>query len=743
MTAKSFPSVAGYVGLLLATCSAPSLAWAADEAAGGADADRRGAEVESVEVMGRREIVTATAMEAVEYGNAVQIVTAEDVRISGATNFAELAQFLVKGVNVGYSPDEGEFTIRLDGGGDRDTLVVRDGVPLYDRGPALEDIWGSTTIDPHMIETMEVFRGGNSLFFGSNGGIGVVSLISKRPDGTRKGEFGVSYGSFETREIWGNYSFPIDEEGRHSVMVYGSMLATDGPRIFNPDDLVDNVRLAGGAQDYPLNRNEIGVKYLWKIDEDTEFRLNGELTESWFQDSFPSSEIHSPNTVRYPIIDASLERRWSDSLKTEVAAYYSNPKIWNTELYPDICLVQAGCKDPSSGVIHPFGEWSGLAYANGANRGFGSTNQRRAGFKEMGLTVRNTLELGDLAQVVGGVQVVSYHDDSAMQYPVPDDKATTTGFFVDVRPHLAFSPDTNISLAVRTDILPSDDNKTIWKFGLRQPLPWGFYVRANGGTSYSLPRNTELFRETATVKGNPNLTTEETKTFNGGVGFERSYGDVRMSMEVSGFHTEITDRIRTTTNYPIPAQDGFDVRNTYYNDSAITKILGATADLNLAIGAAWKVNLGYTAQDASAESGPQAGDQISETPAWFMSGTVSWTSPNGRLNVSVMPRFQGPEWAAGGLSVGGRPTVRTNFGNYAVVNATINYFMGKDMQHQLQLRIVNLTDEKYAERYGFGTMRYSSAYARGEVKSTSPDYYFGYPFEGKPRSVYVSFSTRF
>jgi outer membrane receptor protein involved in Fe transport len=81
-------------------------------------------------------------------------------------------------------------------------------VPTYDRGPALEDIWGATTIDPKMIESVEVFRGGNSLFFGSNGGIGVVSIITKRPDGTRKGDFGISAGSFDSRELWGNYSFP-------------------------------------------------------------------------------------------------------------------------------------------------------------------------------------------------------------------------------------------------------------------------------------------------------------------------------------------------------------------------------------------------------------------------------------------------------------------------------------------------------------------------------------------------------
>ena len=738
MTAKSIPSLAGYVSLLMASCALPSLATAAEKPA----ARSSETEVDSVEVLGRREHVSVVAVEAVEYGNAVQVVTAEDVRVSGATNFAELAQFLVKGVNIGYSPDEGEFTIRLDGGGDRDTLVVRDGVPLYDRGPALEDIWGSTTIDPHMIETMEVFRGGNSLFFGSNGGIGVVSLVSKRPDGSRKGEVGVSYGSYETREIWGNYSFPIDEDGRHSVMVYGSMLATDSPRIYNPDDIVDNVRLAGAKQDYPLNRNELGVKYLWKIDDDTTFRLNGEYTESWFQDAFPNSEIYSPNTVRYPIIDASLERRWSESLLTEVTGYYSNPKLWNAELYPDICLVKTGCKDPATSVIHPFGEWSGLVFAAN-HHGFGSTNQRRAGFKEMGLTVRNTLELGDLGQAVGGVQVVSYHDDSAIEFPVPDDKATTTGVFVDVRPRLPFSPDTKISLAVRTDILPSKDTETIWKFGLRQPLPWGLYARANGGTSYSLPRGTELFNETLTVVGNPDLQAEHTETYNAGVGFEGAFGDMRVGFEVSGFQTEITNRIRTTTGFPIPAGGGFDARNTYYNDAALTKILGATADLNVTIGDAWKVNLGYTSQDASAQSGAQKGDQIGETPAWFMSGTVSWTSPDKRWNVAIMPRVQGSEWATGGLTVNGRPSIRTNFGNYTVVNATINYFLGKEMQHQLQLRVANLLDEDYAERYGIANMRYSKAYALGQVKTTDAAYYYGYPFEGKPRSFYVSFSTRF
>jgi outer membrane receptor protein involved in Fe transport len=730
---------AAFAGLLMMSCALPGAALAAEAAASAAAAGP----LDEVVVTSKGPMKSVAAVEAVEYGNAVQEVSSEEIRLSGSSNFAELAQFLVKGVNIGYSPDEGEYTIRLDGGGDRDTLVIRDGVPLYDRGPALEDIWSSTTIDPHMIENVEVFRGGNSLFYGSNGGIGVVSLISKKPDGTRKGEFGASYGSFQSRELWGNFSFPLDSSGKHSLMVYGSSQATDGPRIFNPNLFVDNVKAAGGVQTYPLNRNEVGAKYLWQIDDNTKLRIAGEYTESWFQDPFPDGEVHSPNTVRYPIFDASLERRWSPALFTEVQAYYTNPKIWNTELYPDICKVKTGCTNPSNNLHVNFGDYSGLAYANGPYRGFGSTNQVKAGFKEMGLTERNTVDLNKYLQFVAGFQVVSYQDDSGPQYPVSNKAATTTGVFIDLRPKLPFSPDTAISLAVRSDLLPDSKNKTIWKFGFRQPMWSGTYVRANGGISYSLPKTTELNTETSTVVGNPDLLPEQTKTYNAAIGINRKLDNVAFSVEIGGFKTDINNRIQGTTDFRVPATGVFGPRNTYFNNSALTKIAGLTADVNLNVGSQWRINLGYTKQDASLASGPFAGEQINETPEWFVNGTLDWTSLDRRINVALLPRFQGPEWSTGGLTINGRPMLRTNFGNYTVVNATLNYFAGDQLQHQFQLRIVNILDEHYAERYGFGNQRFGSAFNRGEFTTADPRYYFGYPFEGKPRAFYLSYSYKF
>lgn len=715
-------TVATCLGLLLGASALPSIAMADTQTGGPSetppDPDQ------AIVVTGEREETTQIAAEAIEFGNNVQIVDSQAIAASGASNFAEVAQFLIKGANVGYSPDEGEYTIRLDGGGDRDTLVVLDGVPLYDRGPALEDIWGSTTIDPHMIERVEVFRGGNSLFFGSNGGIGVISLITKRPDGTNKAEFGASYGAFNSRELWGNVSFPLDADGRHSLMIYGSSQQTDGPRIFAPESYVDNVAKAGGIQKYPLNRNNIGLKYLFKIDDRTDFRLNGQYTQIEFQDPFPDNETFSPNRVRYPIVDFSLNRRWSPALYTELAGYWSNPKLNNTETFPEICRVPTGCIDIDTGRPIAFGDTTGRSTPY-PNKGFGR-DSKVGGFRELGLNFRNTVTIPDTVEFVAGVQVVSYKDDSDPVYPVGDGSTTITGLYLDTRPVLPFSPDTNISLAVRTDFASSFGSKTIWKFGFRQPIG-AFYLRANGGTSYSLPRTNELFSISPTQVGNPDLKTETTETYNGAVGFSQAFGGVRINAEAGLFRTDITNRIQGTSGL---------TPNTWFNNDSVTQIRGITADLDVILGDRLTANVNYTKQQARLEGTDL---QINETPEYMITGNVTWNSPDDRFHVTLLPRYQGPEFATGGVA----NSLRTNFGNYFVMNGSIAYWAGDKRQHRFQLRVVNITDTEYAERYGFGNQRFGSAFIRGEIALNSPEYFYGYAFEGKPRAVYVSYTTNF
>lgn len=111
------------IGLLLGSSTA-ALAQAQDRSPSDADsaADVSGSDEDAIIVEGQRVIrdeeATALAADFVEYGTQVQLISDAEIKTGGFTNFGELAAGLIRGANVGYSPDEGEFTIRIDGGTD-------------------------------------------------------------------------------------------------------------------------------------------------------------------------------------------------------------------------------------------------------------------------------------------------------------------------------------------------------------------------------------------------------------------------------------------------------------------------------------------------------------------------------------------------------------------------------------------------------------------------------------------------
>jgi iron complex outermembrane receptor protein len=123
----------------------------------------------------------------------------------------------------------------------------------------------------------------------------------------------------------------------------------------------------------------------------------------------------------------------------------------------------------------------------------------------------------------------------------------------------------------------------------------------------------------------------------------------------------------------------------------------------------------------------------------MIGGTLALHSPDRHFHLTLFPRYQGPEYATGGVG----QSLRKNFGNYFVMNASLGVWLGEERQHRFQLRLMNVFDKVYAERWGYGNMRYSSDYIRGNIVLNSPQYFYGYPFEGKPRSLYVSYSTAF
>lgn len=815
--------------------------------------------LQEVIIEGRRvtaeEKMSEVAYDSARFGSQVQVINATEIDTGGFTNFGELASGLIRGANIGYSPDEGEFTIRIDGGSDRDTLLLLDGVPTFDRGTPLEDLWGATAIDPRMIETVEILRGGQSLYYGGNGGLGVVSVRYKEPTGELKGEFGAYYGSFKTREVYGNVSYPLTDDGQHSVMFYGRSYESDAHEIFSLDAYNDVVLELGGRHDFPYTYNLVGAKYRWQVDEETYFKLGYELATVDFRDSFPNDHIFNLNYTEYPKFNAAFRTAFSDRLTFEAEAFYQAPTLKNSEVDAQICRIPQSVRNPATN--RPFtlaSEYEAYAAANGlpigcitnpetsgkadsssrdgfyvdANgnrlgtlqnpfrigdpmgfviqsiatfgtgvpvKGFGEGTQFKAGYKEYGANARVKMAWSETFESVLGVQTVTSQDNSAAVYGVSSGDITSHGVYGDIRANLDFLGGTALSIAGRQDFNNLFDDSFIWRASVRQEFGGGYYFRGSAGTSYANPRAQELGLYSGRVN-NPTLKTQEVETFGLGAGINGEILGGTFNVEVGHFDTEISNlfgnaQIRDVCpgvdptrvinpNIVTPTEFcsnfvalGLDPLDTAtFNTRAIQDIKGYTLDIALDIDK-WALDFSFTKQESfepnprfgltailagttqstgiviPGEAGSARFRQSAERPEWMASALLTY-QPTDRWTLSLNPRWQGPEYlyvqnnAARFVdSNGQRTNPDVNFGDYFVLNASVQYLMGDDYQHRLMLRIVNVTDEDYFERGGATDRRFSRAAVRGEQGVNEPDYYYTYGWNGKPLSFFFQYEYNF
>jgi len=819
-----------------------------------------------------REGVSELSIDVARFGTQVQVISADEIATGGFTNFGELAAGLIRGANIGYSPDEGEFTIRIDGGTDRDTLLLLDGIPTFDRGTPLESIWGATALDPRMIENVEVFRGGQSLYFGGNGGLGVVNAIYKRPEmgDTVTGEAGFYAGDFKTRELYGNITVPLFGTDNHYLMFFGRSYETDAHEIFSESAYTDNILALGGHHDFPYSYNSMGFKYLWAINDVTELRFGYQLNTIDFEDSFPSSTIYTPNYAEIPMMQASFKTAFNDQLNYEAEAYFTDPRLKNTEFLARVCGLPrfqdlpaevqtlataqgisrfanaaqfeafaatvpglpAGCvTDPYSALgannattsarsgiyvdangnrygtfANPFPIGAPIGYAiesissfgTGAPvKGVGDADQATAGYVDYGFNNRIKYVLNDAVEGVIGYQNITYHDNSDVVYGMLRDKVSTNGIYGELRLTSDVLVRTNLSIAGRKDFNNVFEDKSIWKYGFRQELPGGFYLRSNGGTSYSQPTISEA-GFTSNRVNNPNLETQEVESYNYGIGVNGNMMGGTFNVEIGYFDTNISNQFGSASlrnvciNYPnvrpqdinpnviVPGEfcnfalaNGYpDSTTTTFNLKRAQDISGLTLDIAFDLDK-WQADFTFTDMESLEPNpifglnalkdgtgantgvvvpgiaGSSATRQSGERAEWSSSLLLTYT-PNDRMVFSLNPKWQGPEWnyAPTGAArlvdtSGNRTNPDENFGDYVVVNGSFQYFMGQEMEHRFLLRAVNLLDEVYYERGGFGNQQYSRAGARGEIGLNNSSYYYPYGWNGKPRSFWVQYEYRF
>lgn len=139
-------------------------------------------------------VVSGKQPRIVEQVGTVDIVTAEDIRISGARDLNEAID-LLPGL---YVRTGGDGTPRIDVRGlrTRQITLLLDGVPI---NSSIDGQFDPSAIDVANIDRIKITRGAGSLLYGAGGSAGVINIITKAGSGKLKSHAKAELGNNGTK----------------------------------------------------------------------------------------------------------------------------------------------------------------------------------------------------------------------------------------------------------------------------------------------------------------------------------------------------------------------------------------------------------------------------------------------------------------------------------------------------------------------------------------------------------------
>lgn len=129
----------------------------------------------------------------------VSVISAADMRATGATNVLDVLQS-VPGISLRLNHFANKPLVSMRGAAPKYTLMMINGAPLR------ELVWGTGIywrgLPVSMIERIEVIRGPGSALYGADAASGVINIVTKTAGRIQGSEAGVRLGSFETQNAW-------------------------------------------------------------------------------------------------------------------------------------------------------------------------------------------------------------------------------------------------------------------------------------------------------------------------------------------------------------------------------------------------------------------------------------------------------------------------------------------------------------------------------------------------------------
>ncbi|HHW78335.1 MAG TPA: TonB-dependent receptor plug domain-containing protein [Xanthomonadaceae bacterium] len=273
----------------------------------------------SIEELMNIEVISAAklAQPLQDAAAAVFVITADDIRRSGATSVPEALR-LAPGVEAARI-DSSRWSVTIRGFSGRfanKLLVLIDGRSIYT--PLFSGVhWEVQDLPLDDIERIEVIRGPGGSLWGANAVNGIINIITKHPRDTQGGLMTLTAGD-EERAIAGvRYGGKLGDDAQYRV--YGRFRERDG--LVTPDgrDAGDDWRIGKG-----------GFRLDWTPSTTDVVTVQGDLYEADFDQNFVTPSLAPPYAVRQlATLDASggsLQARWehrySATSRMSLQAYY-------------------------------------------------------------------------------------------------------------------------------------------------------------------------------------------------------------------------------------------------------------------------------------------------------------------------------------------------------------------------------------------------------------------------------------
>ena len=565
--------------------------------------------------------------------NAITVIDSEQIKLRAAQSVSDLLRD-VPGFAVSQSGSLGALSeIRVRGGESNHLLVLVDGVEVND--PSQTDMTNWGTFSTTDIERIEIIRGPQSSMRGSDAIAGVVNIITSEADQPLSASIFSEYGSRASSKNGFNVGHKSE---KLSVRLGATHFETDG---------IDIKPTSGGDIDGYRNTG-INFKAGYKYSDQLNLSLTSRKTTGMNEKDGPEESFSD---------FSRLHNRFS-------ADYNSADGLWNHVF----SLADSDFENDN------FKQDSGITVADGSTES-SKQNYQYIGSrfwqeKDQRLSLALEHEKEDFKQL--------------HPYTPGEDHGKLVERAVDsVALEYRFDPIESLTLAASAR---HDDNDFFGKSNTQRleaiyRQSDNLRLRGAWGTAVKNPTFTELYGIYNGFINNPNLTPEESKSFE--FGFDHVRLDGRLDLGVTYFNSKLENEI-------------YGFSNPQNADSASERV-GAELTSSFAVSDNLLINAAYTYTDSEDATGINEKRRAKHLASL---NTALQLQSNIKVNVNIQHNGSqidsGLNW--------GDPDVTLKA--FTLVNLNADYTASDKMN--VYLSLTNLFDEDYQQVNGYATLGFGA-----------------------------------